>query len=116
MTIRAVTAADEDAIRGLWEAFGEEVPEPEGFTPETWEEAWPDLSRHAREGVALIAEDDERRGRVRVRDGAAGRALARDGHLRAARRAQPAAWRRSSCASSRRGCATWARSGSASTS
>ncbi len=57
MTIRAVTAADEDAIRGLWEAFGEEVPEPESFTPETWEEAWPDLSRHAREGVALIAED-----------------------------------------------------------
>ena len=31
MTIRAVTAADEAAIRGLWEAFGAEVPEPAGF-------------------------------------------------------------------------------------
>ena len=58
MTIRAVTDADEEAIRGLWEAFGQEVPVPEGFAPETWEEAWADLSRHAREGVALIAEDE----------------------------------------------------------
>ena len=58
MTIRAVTAADEAAIRALWEAFEEEVPEPDGFTPETWEEAWADLSRHALEGVALLAEDE----------------------------------------------------------
>jgi ribosomal protein S18 acetylase RimI-like enzyme len=58
MTIRAVTEADEAAIRPLWEAFGEEVAEPEGFAPESWEEAWSDLSRHAREGVALIAEDE----------------------------------------------------------
>src|SRR6185369_60114 len=58
MTIRAVTEADEAAIRGLWEAFEQEVPEPDGFTPETWEEAWADLGRHAREGVALIAEDE----------------------------------------------------------
>ena len=59
MRIRAITEADEAAIRALWEAFEAEVPEPEGFTPETWEEAWADLSRHAREGVALIAEDDD---------------------------------------------------------
>jgi GNAT superfamily N-acetyltransferase len=58
VTVRAVTAADEDAIRGLWEAFDQEVPEHEAFAPETWEEAWADLSRHAREGVALIAEDE----------------------------------------------------------
>jgi GNAT superfamily N-acetyltransferase len=58
VTIRAVTAADEAAIRGLWEAFDREVPEHEAFTPETWDEAWADLSRHAREGVALIAEDE----------------------------------------------------------
>jgi ribosomal protein S18 acetylase RimI-like enzyme len=60
MTIRAVTAADEAAIRELWEAFGAEVPEPDGFAPESWEQAWADLSRHASDGVALIAEDDGR--------------------------------------------------------
>ena len=53
MTIRAVTAADEDAIRPLWEAFGEEVPEPEGFAARDVGGGGPDLSRHAREGVAL---------------------------------------------------------------
>jgi ribosomal protein S18 acetylase RimI-like enzyme len=57
--IRAVTEADAPAIRALWEAFEAEVPEPEGFTQETWDEAWADLSRHAREGVALVAEDDD---------------------------------------------------------
>jgi ribosomal protein S18 acetylase RimI-like enzyme len=59
MRVRAVTEADASAIRALWEAFEAEVPEPPGFTPETWEEAWADLRRHAAEGVALIAEDDE---------------------------------------------------------
>src|SRR4051794_5441822 len=59
MNIRAVTAADEAAIRELWEAFEAEVPEPPGFQPETWEQAWPDLSRHARDGVALLAEDED---------------------------------------------------------
>jgi ribosomal protein S18 acetylase RimI-like enzyme len=57
--IRAVTEADAPAIRALWEAFEAELPEPDGFTPEIWEEAWADLSRHAREGVALVAEDDD---------------------------------------------------------
>jgi ribosomal protein S18 acetylase RimI-like enzyme len=67
MRIRAVTEADEAAVRALWEAFEAETPVPRGFTPETWDEAWPDLRRHAAEGVALIAEDD---------DGAAGYAFA----------------------------------------
>ncbi len=58
MTIRPVTEADADAIRGLWEALDAEIPEPPGFEPETWDEAWADLRRHAAEGVALIAEDD----------------------------------------------------------
>jgi ribosomal protein S18 acetylase RimI-like enzyme len=58
VTVRAVTAADEAAVQGLWEAFQQEVPEPDGFTPETWEEAWADLSRHARDGVGLLAEDE----------------------------------------------------------
>jgi ribosomal protein S18 acetylase RimI-like enzyme len=58
MRIRAVTEADAEAIRALWEAFEAEVPEPPGFTAETWEAAWADLRRHAVDGVALIAEDD----------------------------------------------------------
>ena len=34
-------------------------PSPSGGFEESWEEAWNDLSRHAREGAAFIAEDDE---------------------------------------------------------
>ncbi len=59
MRIRAITAADESAIRALWEEFEAEVPEPPGFAPESWDEAWADLSRHAEQGVALLADDDE---------------------------------------------------------
>lgn len=58
MTIRPVTDADAEAIRGLWEAFDAEIPVPPGYQPETWDEAWADIRRHAAEGVALIAEDD----------------------------------------------------------
>src|SRR6185312_5183936 len=41
--IRRATEADEALIRELWEAFEEEVPEPEGFLPETWEQEWGDV-------------------------------------------------------------------------
>ena len=37
MNIRPATSADEAALRSLWEEFEAEVPEPEGFEPETWE-------------------------------------------------------------------------------
>jgi ribosomal protein S18 acetylase RimI-like enzyme len=60
MTIRAVTDADADAVRALWEAFEAEFPRPPGFLAESWAEAWPDLRRHASEGVALVAEQDGR--------------------------------------------------------
>ena len=59
MRIRAVRDADEATVRELWEEFEAELPEPPGFQPETWDEAWPDLRRHAEKGVALLAEDDE---------------------------------------------------------
>lgn len=58
--IRRVTAADEQTVRELWEEFEAEVPEPPSFEPETWEDAWADLSRHARDGVAVLAEEDGR--------------------------------------------------------
>ncbi len=58
MSIRRVTDADEAVVRTLWEEFEAEVPPPRGFD-ESWDEAWNDLSRHAREGAAFITEDDE---------------------------------------------------------
>jgi ribosomal protein S18 acetylase RimI-like enzyme len=58
VNIRPVTEADEAVVRPLWEEFEREVPAPRSFE-ESWEEAWGDLSRHAREGAAFLAEDDE---------------------------------------------------------
>ena len=58
MTIRRATEADEAILRELWEEFEREVPAPPGFG-ESWEEAWVDLSRHIRAGLAAIAEDDD---------------------------------------------------------
>jgi ribosomal protein S18 acetylase RimI-like enzyme len=57
--IRRATEADEAVLRELWEEFEAEVPEPPGFTAETWEEAWADVRHHITGGVALLAEDDE---------------------------------------------------------
>jgi ribosomal protein S18 acetylase RimI-like enzyme len=56
--IRRATEADEPIIHELWSEFELEVPAPPGFG-ESWEEAWSDLSRHVRAGLAAIAEDDE---------------------------------------------------------
>jgi ribosomal protein S18 acetylase RimI-like enzyme len=56
--IRRATEADEAVLRELWEEFEREVPAPPGFG-ESWEEAWVDLSRHARAGLAALAEDDD---------------------------------------------------------
>jgi ribosomal protein S18 acetylase RimI-like enzyme len=57
--IRRATEADEAVLQELWEEFEAEVPEPPGFTPETWEEAWSDIRRHIGAGTAFLAEDDE---------------------------------------------------------
>src|SRR5438093_12646000 len=59
VTIRRATEADEAVLRQLWEEFEAEVPEPPGYVAESWDEAWTDIRRHIREGVALLAEDDE---------------------------------------------------------
>ena len=58
MTVRRATEADEPTLRELWTEFEREVPAPPGFG-ESWEEAWRDLARHVRAGLAAIAEDDE---------------------------------------------------------
>jgi GNAT superfamily N-acetyltransferase len=59
MTIRRVTKGDRELVRELWEEFEQELGGP-AYLQETWEEAWPDLSRTARDGAALVAEDDGR--------------------------------------------------------
>jgi ribosomal protein S18 acetylase RimI-like enzyme len=59
VTIRRATDADHDLLRELWEEFEAELGH-EPYQRETWEEAWEDLSVTVREGVALIAEEDER--------------------------------------------------------
>ena len=57
--IRRATVADEAILRELWEEFEAEIPEPEGFVPETWDEEWVDVRRDIEEGIVCIAEDDD---------------------------------------------------------
>jgi len=59
VTIRQASKADRQLIRELWGEFEEELGGPH-YLRETWEEAWDDLSNTIRDGVALIAELDDR--------------------------------------------------------
>jgi ribosomal protein S18 acetylase RimI-like enzyme len=59
VTIRPAATKDRDLLRELWEEFEQELGGP-AYLQETWEEAWPDLSRTIRDGAALVAEDDGR--------------------------------------------------------
>jgi ribosomal protein S18 acetylase RimI-like enzyme len=59
VTVRRATEEDEAAIRELWSEFEREVPEPEGFIPETWEQEWRDTSRQIGEGGVFLAEDED---------------------------------------------------------
>ena len=58
MTVRAATEADEAAIRVLWEEFEAEVPEPDGFAPDTWDVDWASLLENMESGVVVVAEED----------------------------------------------------------
>ena len=60
MNVRRATEGDHDVLRELWTAFADELDGPP-FLRESWETAWPDLSRHIREGISLLC---EREGRV----------------------------------------------------
>jgi len=59
VTIRPLTDADVDLIRELWKEFEVELDD-EPYLRETWEEAWEDLAVTLHEGVALLAEEDDR--------------------------------------------------------
>ncbi|MFZ1880564.1 MAG: GNAT family N-acetyltransferase [Gaiellaceae bacterium] len=58
MNIRRASESDEAVLRELWEEFEAEVPEPEGFVPETWEQEWRDTRENIATGAVFIAEDD----------------------------------------------------------
>src|SRR3954453_21108187 len=38
VNVRRATESDESVLHELWQEFNAEVPEPEGFEPESWEE------------------------------------------------------------------------------
>ncbi|MDP8911553.1 MAG: GNAT family N-acetyltransferase [Actinomycetota bacterium] len=59
MTTRPASEDDEPILRELWQEFAERVP-PAPWGMETWDEVWPDVERHIRRGVAVIAEEDGR--------------------------------------------------------
>jgi ribosomal protein S18 acetylase RimI-like enzyme len=59
MKIRRATQADQQVLRELWEEFNDEVPGPDGFDQETWEEEWVDQLVDIRGGAVVLAEDDE---------------------------------------------------------
>jgi ribosomal protein S18 acetylase RimI-like enzyme len=56
--IRRAAEADQEILRELWEEFEAEVPEPEGFTPETWEQEWADVLEAFASGAVFLAEDE----------------------------------------------------------
>ena len=58
MTIRRATDADQATLRELWEEFEAEVPEADGFIPETWEQEWTDVLDDFKTGAVFLAEDD----------------------------------------------------------
>jgi ribosomal protein S18 acetylase RimI-like enzyme len=59
VSIRPATEQDQDVVRDLWLAMQHELETP-SFLLESWEHAWDDLSRHVREGLGFVAEDDGR--------------------------------------------------------
>jgi ribosomal protein S18 acetylase RimI-like enzyme len=58
VNLRRASESDEAVLRELWEEFEAEVPEPQGFTPETWDQEWRDTRENIATGAVFIAEDD----------------------------------------------------------
>jgi ribosomal protein S18 acetylase RimI-like enzyme len=58
VNVRRATEADEAVLRELWEEFQLEVPEPDGFDPESWEEEWSDVRKNLATGAVVLADDD----------------------------------------------------------
>ena len=59
MSIRPATEQDQNVLRDLWLAMQDELETPP-FLLEEWEHCWADLSRHVRDGLGFVSEDDGR--------------------------------------------------------
>jgi ribosomal protein S18 acetylase RimI-like enzyme len=59
MTIRAATLDDEQLLRGLWDAFVAEVPDPEPLPGDSWEDDWAEWRGWLDRGAIVVAEDGE---------------------------------------------------------
>jgi len=57
--IRRATEDDQAVLRELWAEFQLEVPEPEGFEPETWDQEWSDMQKDIATGAVFLADDEE---------------------------------------------------------
>jgi ribosomal protein S18 acetylase RimI-like enzyme len=58
VNVRPATAKDKAALEELWQEFKAEVPEPDGFAPETWQAQWAELEKHMKgDGAVFVAED-----------------------------------------------------------
>ncbi|HEX6702530.1 MAG TPA: GNAT family N-acetyltransferase [Gaiellaceae bacterium] len=82
MNVRPATEADEPILRKLWEEFEAEVPEPEGWVPDTWEKAWAGIREHISSGIVLLAEEDLPLAYVAVAAPVDGRAHVTDFYVR----------------------------------
>ena len=58
MNVRRATEADEAVLHELWREFNAEVPEPDGFEPESWDEEWADTRADIASRGVFLAEDD----------------------------------------------------------
>jgi ribosomal protein S18 acetylase RimI-like enzyme len=59
MNVRRATEADLDTLFELWREFEVEVPQPDGFEPETAEEQRLAFTRDLATGAVYLAEDDD---------------------------------------------------------
>jgi ribosomal protein S18 acetylase RimI-like enzyme len=55
--IRQITEADREAVHDLWQAFLDEIDEPDIWR-DTWEQAWSEIEGYIAREVALVVEED----------------------------------------------------------
>jgi GNAT superfamily N-acetyltransferase len=59
LTIRPLTEGDREVMRGLWEEFEREVPEPPHRLPATFDREWQEIRELLSSGLGLLAGDVE---------------------------------------------------------
>jgi ribosomal protein S18 acetylase RimI-like enzyme len=59
MSVRRATEHDEASLHRLWDEFEAEVPEPDGFLPEPWEQQWSVIQKSLVDGAVYVAQEGE---------------------------------------------------------